>query len=72
MDDTRMTDPYTSALHQLDQLEQPDTISIINAHQRTDRITTAGQQLADLLKRHAPNSLEVRNALANWHTARNT
>lgn len=67
-----MTDPYTKILALFDQLEDIDSIAIINAHARTDRVITAGQQLADLLKRHAGQDLEVRNALANWHTARNT
>lgn len=67
-----MTDPYTRALAMLDTIEDIDSISIISAHQRTDRVITAGQQLADLLKRHAGQDLEVRNALTNWHTARNT
>ena len=67
-----MTDPYTRALAMLDTIEDIDSISIISAHQRTDRVITAGQQLADLLKRHAGQDLEVRNALRNWHTARNT
>jgi hypothetical protein len=56
----------------LDTIEDIDSISIITAHQRTDRVITAGQQLADLLKRHAGHVPEIRNALANWHTARNT
>ena len=67
-----MTDPYTKILALFDQLEDIDTIAIISAHQRTDRVITAGQQLADLLKRHAGHVPEIRNALANWHTARNT
>lgn len=67
-----MTDPYTRALAMLDTIEDTDSISIINAHQRTDRVITAGQQLADLLKRHAGQDPETRNALRNWHTARNT
>lgn len=67
-----MTDPYAKILALFDQLEDIDSISIINAHQRTDRVITAGQQLADLLKRHAGQDTETRNALANWHTARNT
>jgi hypothetical protein len=67
-----MTDPYQRALAILDTIEDCDSISIIQAHQRTDRVITAGQQLADLLKRHAGHDLEIRNALANWHTARNT
>jgi len=67
-----MTDPYTKILAMFDQLEDIDTIAIISAHQRTDRVITAGQQLADLLKRHAGHVPEIRNALANWHTARNT
>ena len=67
-----MTDPYTRILALFDQIEDIDSIAIISAHARTDRVITAGQQLADLLKRHAPQDLEVRNALANWHTARNT
>ena len=67
-----MTDPYTRALAMLDTIEDIDSISIIQAHQRTDRVITAGQQLADLLKRLAGHDLEIRNALATWHTARNT
>jgi len=67
-----MTDPYTRALAMLDTTEDIDSISIITAHQRTDRVITAGQHLADLLKRHAGQNLEIRNALATWHTARNT
>jgi len=67
-----MTDPYTKILEMFDQLQDIDTIAIISAHQRTDRVITAGQQLADLLKRHAGHVPEIRNALANWHTARNT
>jgi len=67
-----MTDPYTKILEMFDQLQDIDTIAIIQAHQRTDRVITAGQQLADLLKRHAGHVPEIRNALANWHTARNT
>lgn len=67
-----MTDPYQRALAILDTIEDCDSISIINAHQRTDRVTTAGQQLADLLKRHAGHDAEARQALRNWNTARNT
>jgi len=67
-----MTDPYTKILAMFDQLQDIDSIAIITAHQRTDRVITAGQQLADLLKRHAGHVPEIRNALANWHTARNT
>jgi hypothetical protein len=67
-----MTDPYTKILALFDQLEDIDSISIIQAHQRTDRVVTAGQQLADLLKRHAGQDPETRIALGNWHTARNT